>query len=94
MSKKEPDESSVVVVVRKPVSWIEVCDSVSCKYQFETDGQLSVSRLIFVSGRYCSLKFPKSLVADSVKVILGILMLLSLTPIFDSIVVVLRRLVN
>lgn len=42
MQKKEPDKTPEI-----PVYWIETSDSVSRHFQFEPDGQLSVSLFLF-----------------------------------------------
>ena len=42
MRKKEPDKTPEI-----PVYWVETSDSVSRHFQFQPDGQLSVSLLLF-----------------------------------------------
>jgi hypothetical protein len=45
MQKKEPDKTPEI-----PVYWIETSDSVSRHFQFEPDGQLSVSLFLEFSN--------------------------------------------
>lgn len=42
MRKKEPDKTPEI-----PVYWVETSDSVSRHFQFQPDGQLSVSLFLF-----------------------------------------------